>query len=76
MCFPRKLQKFVIFLGRIQEISALVVNICCFQQILGKYLPCPDQHWFNEQKFGLKQGVQLFQYRRCKNSHKIEGKVE
>ena len=37
MCFSRKSQKFVIFLGKMQEISALETNIGSFQQILVKY---------------------------------------
>ena len=35
----KKSQKFVIFLGKMQEISALEVNINSFQQISVKYLP-------------------------------------
>ena len=39
--FSRKWQKFIIFLGKVQEISALEANIDYFQQILVKYLPLP-----------------------------------
>ena len=39
--FSRKLQKSVIFLGKMQEISALEANIDSFQQISVKYLPFP-----------------------------------
>ena len=39
--FSRKPQKFVTFLGKMQEISALEANIDSFQQILVKYLPFP-----------------------------------
>ena len=35
------IQKFVIFLGKMQEISALEANINSFQQISVKYLPFP-----------------------------------
>ena len=38
--FSRKLQKFI-FLGKIQEISALEANIDHFKQISVKYLPFP-----------------------------------
>ena len=41
MCFPRKSQKFVKFLGKMQEISALEANIGSFQQISVKDLPSP-----------------------------------
>ena len=41
MCSPRASQKFVIFLGKMQEISALEANIGSFQQISVKYLPFP-----------------------------------
>ena len=41
MCFPRKSQKFVIFLEKMQEISALETNIGRFQQISVKYLLFP-----------------------------------
>ena len=41
MCFPRKSQKFIMFLGKMQEISALEANIGSFQQISVKYLPLP-----------------------------------
>ena len=41
MCFPQKSQKFVIFLGNMQEISALEANISSFQQISVKNLPFP-----------------------------------
>ena len=37
--FQKKSQKFVIFLGKMQVISALKANIGSFQQILVKYLP-------------------------------------
>ena len=37
--FSKNSQKFVIFLGKMQEISALEVNINSFQQISVKYLP-------------------------------------
>ena len=33
MCFPRKSKMFVIFLGKMQEISALKANINSFGQI-------------------------------------------
>ena len=39
--FSRKSQKCVVFLGEMQEISALEVNINSFQQISVKYLPFP-----------------------------------
>ena len=39
--FSRKSQKCVVFLGELQEISALEVNINSFQQISVKYLPFP-----------------------------------
>ena len=39
MCSPRASQKFVIFLGKMQEISASEANIGSFQQISVKYLP-------------------------------------
>ena len=35
------IKKFVIFLGKMQEISALEANINSFQQISVKYLPFP-----------------------------------
>ena len=38
-CVFGKSQKFIIFLGKMQEISALEANINSFQQILVKYLP-------------------------------------
>ena len=41
MCFPRKSQKFVLFFGKMQEISALEENIGSYQQIPVKYLPFP-----------------------------------
>ena len=41
MCFSRKSKKIVIFLGNIQEISALETNTNSFQHILVKYLPFP-----------------------------------
>ena len=41
MCFPKKSQKFVMFLGKMQVISALKANTGSFQQILVKYLPFP-----------------------------------
>ena len=44
MCFPRKSQKFVTFLRKMQEISALEANIDSFEQILVKYLPLPHTH--------------------------------
>ena len=37
--FSKNSQKFVMFLGKMQEISALEVNINSFQQISVKYLP-------------------------------------
>ena len=42
--FSRKSQKFVTFLGKIEEISALEANVNSFQQISVKYLsfPHPD----------------------------------
>ena len=39
--FSRKSQKCIIFLGKMQEISALEANINSFQQISVKYLPFP-----------------------------------
>ena len=39
--FSRKSEKFI-FLGKMQEISALEANIDSFQQISVKYLPFPD----------------------------------
>ena len=39
MCFPRKSKKFVVFLGKMQEISALEANISSFQHISVKHLP-------------------------------------
>ena len=41
MFFSKKSKKFVIFLGKMQETSALDANISSFQQILVKYLPFP-----------------------------------
>ena len=38
--FSRKSEKFI-FLGKMQEISALEANIDSFQQISVKYLPFP-----------------------------------
>ena len=38
MCFSRK---FVIFLGKMQEINALKANIVSFQEISVKYLSFP-----------------------------------
>ena len=38
MCFSRKSQKFVIFLGKMQEVNALEANIGSFQEIFVKYL--------------------------------------
>ena len=43
MCFSRKSQKIVTFLGKMQEISVLEANIGSFQQILVKYLPFPHR---------------------------------
>ena len=40
--FSRKSQKFVIFLGKLQEINVLEKNINSFQEILVKYLPFPQ----------------------------------
>ena len=37
----RKSQKFIIFLRKMQEISALEANVNGFQQISVKYLPFP-----------------------------------
>ena len=37
--FSRKLRKFIIILGKMQEISALESNIDSFQQISVKYVP-------------------------------------
>ena len=39
--FSRKSQTCIIFLGKMQEISALEANINSFQQISVKYLPFP-----------------------------------
>ena len=39
MCFSRKSQEVVIFLEKMQEISALEANISSFQEVLVKYLP-------------------------------------
>ena len=41
MRFSRKLSKFVIYLGKMKEISALEANSDSFQQISVKYLPFP-----------------------------------
>ena len=41
MCFSRKSQKFVIFLGKMQKINALEANISSFQEISVTYLPFP-----------------------------------
>ena len=41
MCFSRESQRFLIFLGIMQGISALDTNIDNFQQISVKYLPFP-----------------------------------
>ena len=41
MYFPRKSQKFVIFLGKMKELGALEANINSFQQISVKYFPFP-----------------------------------
>ena len=40
-CVSRKSQKCVIFLGKMQEISALEANVDNFQQISVKYFPFP-----------------------------------
>ena len=48
--FSKKSQKFVTFLGKMQEISALEANIDSFQQVSVKYLPFPP--WFNDKIFG------------------------
>ena len=62
--FSRKSQKFVIFLGRMQEICASEENIDSFQHISFKYLlfPQPDNNLMT--KIWLK-GLHLFQYSRC-----------
>ena len=52
MCFPSKLQKLFIFLGKMQEISPLEANIGSFQQILVKYLPFSHQALLYGQRFG------------------------
>ena len=39
--FSRKLQKFVIFFGKMQEVSVLEANIDSFQQISVKNVPFP-----------------------------------
>ena len=41
MCFHKNYENNIIFLGKIQEISALEANIDSFQQISVKYLPFP-----------------------------------
>ena len=41
MCFQEITNICYIFLGKMQEISALEANIDSFQQILVKYLPFP-----------------------------------
>ena len=48
--FSRKSQTFIIFLGKMQEVSALEANIDSFQQILVKYLPFshPDISWMTK----------------------------
>ena len=61
MCFPRKSQKFVIFLGEIQELSALEANINSLQQISVKYFPFP--HPDIGQRSGSNWGVHLFEHR-------------
>ena len=50
MCFLRKSQKFVTFLGKMQEISALEASIGSFQQLLIKYSPFPhlDISWMTK----------------------------
>ena len=57
----RKSQKFVIFLGKMKEISALEANINRFQQISVKYLPFPHPDISLMTNFWLK-GLYLFQY--------------
>ena len=54
MCFPRKLQKSIIFLGKIKKISALEANIGSFQQRSGKYLLFPHQAFVYWAKVCLK----------------------
>ena len=67
MCFPRKSQKFVIFLGKMQEIRALEANISSFQQNSVKYLPFqhPDISLMTKGLAQIKVYIHLFQYRRC-----------
>ena len=43
MYFPKKSQKIIIFLGKMEEISVLEANIGSFQQILVKYVLFPQQ---------------------------------
>ena len=62
--FSIKSQKFAIFLGKMQETSALETNIDSFQQSLVKYLPFPHIDTSLMTKIWLK-GLHLFQYRRC-----------
>ena len=42
--FSQKSQKYIIFFGKIQEISALEANIDSFQRLSVKYLPFPHPH--------------------------------
>ena len=71
ICFTGKLQRFVSYFGKIQVVGA--------PRKLWAYTAW---HTFEHlmlvksTKFDLKRGVHLFYYRRCKNSVKVEGKVE
>ena len=69
-----KLQKFIIFLGKMQEISALESNIDSFQQILVKYLPFPhpDISLMTKDLTVIK----VYTYFNKGDAVKIEGKVE
>ena len=60
----RKSQKFIIFYGEMQEISALEANTNSFQQISVKYLPFPHTGISLMTNIWLKD-LHLFQYRRC-----------
>ena len=63
--FSRKSQKCVVFLGEMQEISALEVNINSFQQISVKYLPFPHPDISLMTKYLAEiQVYTWFQYRR------------
>ena len=58
--FSKKSQKFIISLGKMQEISALEANIDSFQQISVKYLPFSHPDISLVTKIWLK-GLHLFQ---------------